>query len=434
MSFPSVVDPDASDIESSWHTLSAIGTYTDLLLARNRSFAEKANEPGSGSIEIPIDDTNAIRLGHLIRMKYKGWAAFDLLLEEFERVALSSGEESDMKTTWTGRGHVALMERALTYPSQGVGHLPIEQNRVFNWTQPVFNDSGWQNANVYTTIGVQKAYVAFVTGGVLTPSSGFTDDSAGCINAYGSTVNVAVEGDVFTRQTISIPLAGPYTVEFTTDDLGEMYIDGQQILSTSNTTVATQVVTFTAGTHYVATHVHNWFPSPYFGGLNPGWSAWSMKRGGGIYLSPTATVHSDSSGKMLSMPSNPVSNSTTVAPVQVGPGMTPGAVIRVLVQEAQARGTIPYVSLAFTDYVDSAGHAWPTPADIATKVGTDLLTVLREMSATYIDFWMKPGTTTLYAWNKGGRGIVRSTSFHTPTDPNDPSTGNLIALTQKGKA
>jgi hypothetical protein len=56
------------------------------------------------------------------------------------------------------------------------------------------------------------------------------------------------------------------------------------------------------------------------------------------------------------------------------------------------------------------------------------------MSATYIDFWMKPGTTTLYAWNKGGRGIVRSTSFHTPTDPNDPSTGNLIALTQKGKA
>ncbi len=158
----------------------------------------------------------------------------------------------------------------------------------------------------------------------------------------GATPLSAVEGDVFTRQWVTVPADSSYTLEFTCDDLGELFVDGQQILTISSTGgYGSTFLPFTAGDHLIAVHVHNWFPSPYFGTFNPGYYAWSMKRGGGIYLAPTPLAHSDGSAKLVRIDADPP---TTVpgqnAPIQSGPGMTPGTVIRLLVDEAQARGEL----------------------------------------------------------------------------------------------
>jgi hypothetical protein len=111
--------------------------------------------------------------------------------------------------------------------------------------------------------------------------------------------------------------------------------------------------------------------------------------------------------------------------------MTPGEVLRHVIEEAQARGGLPSVELAFTDETDSDGVPWPETTDIATKVGYDLWTFFKELCATYIDLWMEPASFRLWAWNKGGRQTARDPNFRSPTDPLDPMSGNLVNLTYR---
>jgi hypothetical protein len=112
------------------------------------------------------------------------------------------------------------------------------------------------------------------------------------------------------------------------------------------------------------------------------------------------------------------------------PGMSVGEVISRVNYEASRRGN----SLAnmfrfkFNKQVDSAGAPWPIVADIASKVGTDYLTFLLELTVKYADIWMAPGTLDLYAWVKGTRAKPRDVILHAPTISSDPESGNLFEL------
>ncbi len=91
------------------------------------------------------------------------------------------------------------------------------------------------------------------------------------------------------------------------------------------------------------------------------------------------------------------------------PGMTPGEVLGILLDEAQHRRCFPELVRTFNAFVDSAGNAWPRVGDIAVRVGDDYLTVLNQLAETYIDFAMAPAGLVLDAFDIDAAGMVMTT-------------------------
>jgi hypothetical protein len=93
------------------------------------------------------------------------------------------------------------------------------------------------------------------------------------------------------------------------------------------------------------------------------------------------------------------------------PGFTPGAIIRILLEEAQARGALADVTLGFTDSVDSASASWPVSPDVVFRVGLDGLSMLRQLAETYVDALMAPDALRLDAWGYGTKGVASGVTF-----------------------
>ena len=426
--------------------------------ARTMQFQDAISEPGSGSFIVQHDDADlaAVTLSPASFVTYsvQGVNAWTMLVEAFESTAVASGEDGAQATRFSGRGHLAWLERGLVYPSRGVGQQPIEEDRQFNWTSPAYDDSGWGTADV---IGLSEDVIE--EGGWGYPFTGrslvdvqFPDWQAAVLWVAPSTPYAGIPGEVYFRQLFVVPTDGTYMTFVLIDNAGEFYIDGQLICAPgsggpstfgngfSQQTVSTLLLS--AGTHLCAAHVTNQLNGavPISGDgtqpTNPGMLLWCMypvdAAGAGpqlvdhtitdlAFVSPAGVATAKSRGwcKMVAFPASP-------------PGMSVGHVMRIALEECQARGALTGVSLAFSDSLDSNGNAWPVVADIATKVGTDLLTFFRELAGTYVDLWMEPASLILHAYRFGEMGSTPGVSYHPPTDPYDASSGNLTVLQQRG--
>lgn len=308
------------------------------------------------------------------------------------------------------------------YPAH-VAVYPIEEDRTFTWSSLGFDDSGWGPAVEITTVGVAKISWPIPW------STEFPDDTARVLWGNGSSIIDAPQGNCYFRKTFTVASPGKYLIYACADNGASIYIDGGLLLNIAGggtyndlgafTKVHTESVLLDAGEHLIAVSGFNYFDvgGP---GLNPGGIAiavYSTDIDGSTALA--LMLHTDASWLMVDYPVIP-------------PGMTPGQVMRIVIEEFQARGVLPGLVLHCTDGADSAGNPWTVVADIATKVGTDVLTFFREMSGTYVDFWMAPGGLDLYAWIKDKRGRASGVVLTGATNPTDPDSGNLTALIFKG--
>lgn len=96
------------------------------------------------------------------------------------------------------------------------------------------------------------------------------------------------------------------------------------------------------------------------------------------------------------------------------PGFTPGALLRILVSEAQNRGALVHVVLGFSDSADSAGKPWPLMGSTSFQCGLDLLSVVLQLAESYLDVSMDVGTTTLRAY--GALGTDQSVTLAAGTN------------------
>lgn len=399
----------------------AEGTLLDQSFGR--TWQDQISEPGSGTVSLDNRDVDLalIEDESLLRFELNGQAQMLVLPKSRTQVTVAPGEEHDEITTLTGPGHLAVLSEAVVYPSRGVGSLPIEDDRLFSWPAPDFDDSGWVDA---TEIARQDATSEWWTN---LPNQPFWPDPLSFwIWAHQGSELSAPPGTCYFRRTFTLADPARVVIFFTVDDIGSVYIDGQHLTdldvgSRADTAGPTEVrylyLILSAGDHVLAVEATN---SPGAPGDDP-----AVTNPAGFLLSMFAMagntlgdllIRTDDNWVMVEYPASP-------------PGMTPGRVVEILAAEAVDRGSLPaLLFLMFDDQVDSNGNPWPVVGDISTKVGTDYLTFLRQMSGTYFDMWMAPSGFELYLFSLDQQGVDTSIDWHPPTDADDPTSGNVDQL------
>lgn len=379
-----------------------------------RQFLDEYNDVGSGQISYTntdVDAKNAILPDRLITFSVWGVRAWTMLVESLNRISIDPSEEFGQITTVLGRGHMSVFDESVLYPSRGTGVLPIEEDRTFNWStpSPVYDDSGWGYAVQICTVELAQ---------IIWPKQPFVEGwpepkYTGVIWARGSTYLNALTGYCYFRRDFTVPSSSWYLVYAACDNEGELWLDGQQVLTLGGfLSTFSYSVYITAGTHTIAVRGLN-YADAFPGHKNPAGLVVAIFSQDANGEPDTLIVKSDWTWKISPYPADP-------------PGMEVGRVLHTVKNEATARAELTDVSLMFTETEDSAGQPWPITVDIATKVGTSFLVFLLELSATYIDIWMEPGTLNFYAWNTGTRPTPNNLTLYSPTDENDPLSGNML--------
>jgi len=90
-------------------------------------------------------------------------------------------------------------------------------------------------------------------------------------------------------------------------------------------------------------------------------------------------------------------------------GKTFGNILKTLIDEAQARGTIPAMTYDFTSTLDSHGNAWTANVNVTIDVGTSLLDVLKKFVALGMGLTMDP-MLGLHCFLPGALGLDRTST------------------------
>ena len=371
-----------------------------------RRWQDVHNDTGSGSFSVQNDDPDlgAVDYGDIVEFSINGTARFNSLVEKIDRVAIAPGEEVDEATAVSGRGHLAVLEEAVVQPIP----FGLADVRRFDYSAPELDDSGWVAA---TEIEQGQGITGNVRGDM---PDGWPDDQAWWIWDRNSSTTpgatAAPEGDVYFRKEVTVAATGTYRVFITCDNSFELSIDGARVLADDpnlawNWMETKKVDLFlVAGTHLFALRCHNLPP----GGDNPAaliLSVYAIDR----EVLGANLVRSDDTWMVLGYPADP-------------PGFTPGEVLRILVDEAQDRGSLTGVVLGCDDDDDSDGDPWAATGDIALQVGKDYLSVIRQLCEVYMDARMRVGSLTLDAFVS--RGQAQSVSL--------TEGGNLTELRHAG--
>lgn len=405
-----------------------LGTVvTELTDAKGWRWQDRLNDAGAASFVLAEDDPDLalIEPSDFVVVELDGTAVFTMVIRELNRVAVDPGEEAAQLTTVSGLSSVAVLDEALVYGIRPLWCWPVEDDRLFSWPAFDYDDSAWPRPIVLARWDDPTYWSEGSVVGAPPAPADFPDPDGTWMWAPGGTWQYAPAGPCYFRGVFDVPAAyNKVGVYFAADDVGHIYFDGQRIgdntWSLDSWRSYNETIEVTPGLHVIGVEATNAFDptSDASGDHNPGGVLCTVYGLGAGGERVEVLLRSDDQWVVLPYPDPP-------------PGMTPGEVLGHCVREAQARGGLAGVTLSFNDDVDSDGTAWPLLGDVSTKIGYDLLTFIKELSNTYIDFAMAPGALVLHAWVHDGRGVDTGVDHHRATDPTDPDSGNLAALKYK---
>jgi len=360
-----------------------------------RQFHDAISDTGGWSLSLTNDDAALANLvyGRVVRLSVDGTVRFAGLIERLDRTSVAPTEEVDQVTKASGRGTLAIFEEAVIVPSLGVDRLTFQDARLFNFAASGLDMSAWTAVTNHPQTGG--------TGGV--GSQNFLlprwpdPNSLKIWMTYVPGDRAVTDGDVYARTTFTTTSAHAlYRVFASADDGYELWIDGSYVMGEIMPFLwyefGTTEVTLDSGSHTIAMKGSN-PPGLRVGGPGSDNVAWMM----------ASVMETSSGGAALgAVAVNTSASWTGVGYPAVPPGFSPGAIVRILVAEAQARGALTGVTLGFSDTVDTAGTTWPIISDFAVQVGADMLTTIRQLCETYMDVHMDPSTLRLDAWVSRG--------------------------------
>lgn len=377
-----------------------------------RGFLAEHSDCGTGRVEMLNDDPilATADYGTILRFDLDTTAQFAVLVEGRDTVSIDEGEEAAERTVVSGRGVLAVFEDAVVEPDLGIARTPIVDARAFDYGSADVDRTAWATPSTAGPIGAMPG-----VGEPDRPLNWHDDDAeriwAPTVDPLDPPVD---DGVTYFWLPFTIADADTYRLEATADDGLEVKIDGRGLISETRPFLFKETKTadvfLDEGDHYLAAKVTN-LARPASPSTNVAYflaTLWSLKTGG-TDVDAVIVRTSDTDWLAIGYPADP-------------PGVTVGKLIRVLVEEAQARGALDGVTLGFTDDDDTASVAWPVVADIVVQVGHDLLTVLRQLAETYCDIAMAADSLTLNAWVQ--RGTVTSVDLE--------EGSNLVRLVHQG--
>jgi hypothetical protein len=335
-------------------------------------------------------------INQFIRFDLDGIARFLMLIERIDTTAIAQSEEVDEVTTIAGRSSLAMWESAIVMPPNGVSGQPYTETRVFDWGASELSIGSWSPAVLLTQAGQGSE-------GEPPPECpvrwlgyplGWSDPTGYWVWSQAAGAGPAMPaGTSYFARDVGIPADGYYAVYAAADTRYEMKIDGV-LIDTFDEERSKEGYQFTrrsdiyltAGNHRIAMKVTNDSGTSLAGFLFALWSVDEDRD------DDTLILRADASWGAVGYPTNP-------------PAFTAGKVIRILLEEAQANGTLIGWTLSFTDTHDSDGVAWPVDQQWSFRVGMDLLSVLKQMGASDIDFAASASALTLHAYKFGTMGV-----------------------------
>lgn len=374
--------------------------------ASDHRWQEVLNEPGTWSLELPIDDaaTTSATYGNVVRFLVDGEPAFSGIIEQRNLHFVARGEEAEQTLTLSGRGLLAEWEDAVVYPKWGVDQLPQSDVRPVNWCypeNPYFLN--WPYAHVLypkiaNQIGTDPPYHE-----PWYPPKGWPppiDCSWIWSSNRGNTYPAGRSLFIYVWQAPSdclmeIYLAVDYKASFLID--GITILETDEVVENGFTDCYRMIVPVSAGYH--AFGIEAWVEPNPANGLKRGMVACSahVVPGGDAPLSAATSVFvTDGTWQCLDYPTNV-------------PSKTAGALIYELLLEAAARGALSGWTLSFNDLVDSDGDPWPSMWEEVLQIGQDYLSVLRQLSEQYMDFTADPVAKRLNAYVRGRSGTSAAT-------------------------
>lgn len=345
----------------------------------NPAFMDELSGVGGGSFKLHVDDNMLERIpsllayDNLVHMEDEDTGKkYVWEIEAKKQTLISEGERAGRYWEVSGRGAVNLLGEGLVYPEYGVKR-ESDDRRAFTFAS---KRSQWYAASEWSvpewvTLDNDISYRAGhpkdwpdKNARWMWPSSPIADQDDGK-NGYF-------------RLEFTLSSAKAFAIFCTADDRFVMWLDGDAILAGRNyRKVFRKRVHLAAGDHVIAIRAKN---------KN---SNGTMRNMAGVLFS-MFNLDSDGVKTSVKFRSAPGNGWRARPDMSEPPGWDAGDLMKVLMNEAQARNARGplLISEGWTGGNDSLGNPWSKKHDRSIDIGTDLLTVLLQLSESHIDFRM----------------------------------------------
>lgn len=353
---------------------------------------------GAGSFSISkndakiLNDPTLLDYRNYIKIRLNGLVVGGFIIQTKKTTIIGAGEEADEHWEIAGEGPRSWVRDADVYPSKGLQKTSSE-TRFFNFST---EQGSWYNpANWVTPTNIAKWN---------SPGNWWATAPAqwpDAPNAYWvwdrSGPYQMPQGYCYFRYEFTVATAGSYSLFVAIDDSGEIYVDGELLMTTAeHAWQETNRIDFDldVGSHVIGIKAYNYrsdAPGALMGAL--------FRVGNGA--TPTAASLVSYTGqntwKVYGYPT-------------VEPGWTIGDIFLTLLNEAKARGIrfANNFTPMFNSVTDSNGTPWTDIIPLSFGVGSSYEEVVNAIEELGCDIWVDPDNLNLYAWKR--RGSDRSLS------------------------
>lgn len=362
---------------------------------------------GVGYITLPLgsDRNDWMVEDRLLHVFVRDTYVCSFVIDVPDLVLIAPGGEANEGATYQLRSLGAVLGEGVVSPPRGSGAKPAGAERIFDSSDPAWDATGQPTAQSYGSVTEVQA---------LYPNPPYGIGSNGDAMSAPDTVQVIapngydVDEDAPSGYCYFIsPSAWElddtdyYVVRAVADNqIMDCRLDGVTLIpQTKGYGTAAETLPFvaTAGPHRMWARVQSGE-----GPLDFALEMWRIDAAGNDV---ELVLYTDTDWQVVEFPASP-------------PGFTPREIIRIAIEENQARNAslLSNVRIGGTDSLDANSSAWPETADVSTKATGPLSTfILRELTEQYCDihvwFDFDTGEIVVDPYLHSTRGDPRTITF-----------------------
>lgn len=364
------------------------------------SFLDELKQPGGGSVTLRSDDYKFLETPQLldrrniVKCRYGNKIISAFIVQKQEEVYVDSTEGKASAMTYSGESLKSWFKDAELYQEGGFKSDSFI-GRAFsfvNLSGPWYKPADWSPAVNVVTVAATTNPPYWYKGAPDNWPKGEKGASWVWTRHNSSTSGGAPVGTAYFRYPFTIATSTGkrrYKLAVSVDDSLELFVDGQSVGSASGAGDFSEFeFVLSPGVHVIAVEAKN---EGNIAGLLMA-----------LYRSSTAGDNGKYSRIwMTGQAGLSFYNKTTF------PGWTVGMILRILLEEAEARGVrFPtYLTPTFTDDLDSNGVPWLEPIPWSWNLGTSYYEIIESLEEVQCETWIDPENYKFHVYVNKGRDL-----------------------------